>query len=73
LHRLGDTTVNTVLLGANLPFVTPGKDNVAGVVVGGGIEWRSAERISVFAAADYTVMSDSSALVSGRGGLRVAF
>jgi uncharacterized protein with beta-barrel porin domain len=73
LHRLGDTTVNTVLLGANLPFVTPGQDNVAGVVVGGGIEWRTAAGISVFAAADYTAMSDSSALVSGKGGLRIAF
>ena len=43
LERTGDTTVNAVLLGANLPFVTPGANDVAGIVGGGGFEWRTRE------------------------------
>ncbi|MBH5396839.1 autotransporter domain-containing protein [Bradyrhizobium sp. CNPSo 4010] len=73
IERLGDTTVNTVLLGANLPFVTPGKNNVAGVLGGGGFEWRTRKGVSFFGAGEAIGMSDSGTVVSARGGLRVAF
>ncbi|WP_407193828.1 autotransporter domain-containing protein [Bradyrhizobium sp. STM 3566] len=73
IQRLGDTTVNTVLLGANLPFVTPGKNKVAGVLGGGGLEWQTRKGVSFFGAAEAIGMSDSSTVVSARGGLRVAF
>lgn len=73
IQRLGDTTVNTVLLGASLPFVTPGKNKVAGVLGGGGLEWQTRKGVSFFGAAEAIGMSDSSTVVSARGGLRVAF
>jgi uncharacterized protein with beta-barrel porin domain len=73
IERMGDTTVNTVLLGASLPFVTPGRHNVTGVVGGGGLEWRTREGISFFGAAEAIGMSDQSTVIDGRGGIRVAF
>jgi hypothetical protein len=73
IERLGDTTVNTVLLGAGLPFVTPGKNTVAGVLGGGGLEWRTREGVSFFGAAEAIGMSDSSTVIGARGGMRVAF
>ena len=73
LERAGDTTIDTVLLGANLPFVTPGKNDVAGVVGGGGFEWRTRDGVSFFGAAEGIGFSDQSAVWSARGGLRMAF
>src|SRR5262249_434881 len=73
IERAGDTTVNTVVLGAGLPFVTPGRSAVAGVVGGGGLEWRTREGVSFFGAAEAIGFSDSSTVVSARGGIRVAF
>jgi hypothetical protein len=73
IERAGDTTVNTVLLGASLPFVTPGRNNVAGVLGGGGLEWRTREGISLFGAAEAIGMSDQGTVISARGGIRAAF
>jgi hypothetical protein len=72
VQRVGDTTVDAALLGQAIPFATPGADHVWGGYGGAGIAWR-AERITVFGAAEYTVLSDDSSIVSGRAGLRVAF
>jgi hypothetical protein len=73
IERAGDTTVNTVLLGQGLPFVTPGKSTVAGVFGGLGMEWRTRSGVSVFGVAEYTAMSDQANLIVGRGGIKVAF
>ena len=73
LERVGDTTVNTVLLGASLPFVTPGKSTVAGVLGGGGLEWRTRSGVSFFGAAEAIGFSDSSTVYDARGGIRGAF
>jgi outer membrane autotransporter protein len=72
VQRIGDSTVDAALLGQAIPFATPGDDNVWGGYGGVGLAWR-AERITVFGAAEYTALSDDSAIVSGRAGLRVAF
>ena len=73
IERLGDTTINTVLLGQGLPFVTPGKNNVVGLFGGLGMEWRTRSGVSFFGAAEYTAMSDQATTIVGRGGVKVAF
>lgn len=73
LQRVGDSTVNTILLGQSLAFATPGKSSVIGFYAGAGFDWRNASGISVFGAAEYTAMSDSSQTITGRGGIKVAF
>jgi hypothetical protein len=73
IERVGDNTVNTVVLGAGLPFVTPGKNDVAGVVGGAGFEWRTREGVSFFADGEAIGFSDQSTVWSARGGVRVAF
>jgi hypothetical protein len=73
IERVGDTTVNTVLLGANLPFITPGKSSVGGVLGGAGLEWHTREGVSFFGAGEYLAMSDSSSTWTAKGGIRVGF
>jgi outer membrane autotransporter protein len=73
IERVGDTTINTVLLGANLPFITPGKSSVGGVLGGAGLEWHTREGVSFFGAGEYLAMSDSSSTWTAKGGIRVGF
>jgi uncharacterized protein with beta-barrel porin domain len=73
VERAGDTSINTVVLGATLPFVTPGRSAVGGVLGGGGLEWRTREGWSFFGAAEAIGFNDSSTVVSARGGVRVAW
>ncbi len=73
VQRLGDTTINASLLGQPLPFATPGDDIVWGGYGGLGIAWRNAAGLSFFGAVEYTALSDQSRIVSGQGGVRVAF
>ena len=46
---------------------------MAGVVEGGGLEWRTREGVSFFGAAEAIGMSDSGTVISARGGIHVAF
>jgi hypothetical protein len=73
LQRAGDSTVNTILLGQSLAFATPGKASLVGFYAGAGFDWRNVSGISVFAATEFTAMSDSSRTITGRGGVKVAF
>ncbi len=73
LQRVGDTTVNTILLGQNLPFATPGKNDVFGGYGGVGFDWRHVSGWTVFGAAEYTATTDSSRTATAKGGVKVAF
>ncbi|MBX9841026.1 MAG: autotransporter outer membrane beta-barrel domain-containing protein [Xanthobacteraceae bacterium] len=73
VQRIGDSTVDAALLGQAIPFATPGEEQVWGGYGGASLAWRTAERVSVFGAAEYTAPSDDSSIISGRAGLRVAF
>ncbi|MGJ4931889.1 autotransporter outer membrane beta-barrel domain-containing protein [Bradyrhizobium sp. HKCCYLS2038] len=69
---MGGGTVPATLLGQAIPFATPGKTNLWGGYGGSGLEWRIGT-VGVYAAGEYLALSDGSHVVSGRGGLRVAF
>ena len=73
LERLGNQTIDTVLIGQNLSFVTPGQASAVGGVVDAGIQYHPVGSISLFISAEGTAMSDRSYSGAATGGARVSF
>jgi outer membrane autotransporter protein len=73
VERLGNQTIDTVLLGQNLSFITPGQASAVGGVADAGIQYHPVGNVSVFISAEGTVMSDRSYSGAGTGGVRVSF
>ena len=72
VQRIDGADIDATLLGQEIPFATPGKDSVIGGFGGAGIEWRSG-RTTLFGSIEYMRFSDSSSVISGRGGVKIAF
>lgn len=73
LQRLGDATINGVLLTQNIAFTTPGKSEAYGGALNVGLDWRPKSNISVYASAEGTAMNDRSRSATGKGGVRIGF
>jgi outer membrane autotransporter protein len=73
LQRLGDNTINAVLLAQNIAFTTPGSREAYGGVVNVGLDWRPKSNVSIFASAEATAMNDKSFSAAGKGGVRIGF
>jgi outer membrane autotransporter protein len=73
LERLGNPTINTVLLAQSLSFTTPGQRNAFGGVLGLGLQYRPLPNVKLFVAGEGTAMSDKSESFAATGGAQVAF
>jgi uncharacterized protein with beta-barrel porin domain len=73
LQRLGDNTINAVLLAQNIAFTTPGKARAYGGAASSTFDWRPQGNVSLYLSAEGTAMDDHSYSVVGKGGVRVGF
>ncbi len=73
VERVGDTTINTIVLAQALPFASPGRSNIGGAYVGAAFDWSTRSGVSIFAAGEYIATSDSTSIVTAKGGVRVGF
>jgi hypothetical protein len=73
LERLGDTTVNTVLIGQNLAFATPGPNVIGGGFIGLDLDYRLTKTFRLFASGEATLTTDRGVIGVVEGGVRAAF
>jgi hypothetical protein len=60
LERLGNPTINTVLLSQNLSFTTPEQASAVGGVLGAGLQYQALPNVKLFVSGEGVAMSDKS-------------
>ena len=73
LTRLGSTSTDVNLIGADFSFPTPGRNQDFGAYAGLGVDYKVTAMISAFASAEGTVLTHSSRYGTARAGLQVKF
>lgn len=73
LQRVGDRTVDAILIGQPLSFATPGRDTTFGGYAGLAFDYRMSAKARLFAGLEATVMDDRSRTGTARGGVRFNF
>jgi uncharacterized protein with beta-barrel porin domain len=73
IERFGDTSVNTVLLGQNLSFVTPGRSTEFGGLAGGSFDFSTIAHVSLFGSVEGIWLNDNATIISAKGGIRGNF
>lgn len=73
LERLGNPTINTVLLSQSLSFTTPGQANAVGGVLGAGLQYRALPTVKLFVTGEGVAMSDKSDSFAATGGAEFSF
>src|SRR5579872_2805691 len=73
LTRLGNTNIDTILIGQNLSFAAPGRDNAVGLLTGFGVDYRFAPNANAFVNFEGIAMTDSGLVGSARGGVEIKF
>jgi hypothetical protein len=64
VERLGNQTIDTVLLGQNLSFITPGQASAVGGVIDAGIQYHPVGNVSLFISGEGTAMSATGAIAA---------
>lgn len=73
LERLGNPTINAVLLSQSLSFTTPGRANAVGGVLGAGLQYRAMPNVKLFVTGEAVAMSDKSDSFAATGGAEFSF
>jgi outer membrane autotransporter protein len=73
LERLGNPTINTVLLSQNLSFTTPEQASAVGGVLGAGLQYQALPNVKLFVTGEGIAMSDKSDSFAATGGAKVSF
>ena len=72
-QRVGDRTIDTVLIGQDLAFATPGQNSTFGGYAGLAFDYRLSSNANIFGGVEATVMDDRSTIGTARGGVSLRF